>query len=181
MRDSRSFKCASNMLSGRQSFRYGRLGWLVALLQREINLVRHRGAGIAARSALLGLEHDDDDEAGVFVRREGGEPDRVADHFSPGHYLRSSRLGANPQAWDESFLARAFRVFHVGEHGLADNVEAALADVQLAADTTGREGNRRLVREGVMGVGPGLESRREQFCYVVYRGFHDSVLQWRIG
>src|SRR2546425_7315265 len=78
-RDSCSFKCASNMLTGRQSFRLVRLGRLVALLQREINLVRHGGAGIAARSALLGLQHDDDDVAGGFVRREGSEPGVMAD------------------------------------------------------------------------------------------------------
>src|SRR6185503_4726739 len=85
--DSRSFKCASNMLAGRQSFRFVRLGWLVALLQCEINLVRHGSAVVAPRSALLGLQHDDDDVAGVFVRREGGKPDGMSDHFPARHPL----------------------------------------------------------------------------------------------
>src|SRR5213594_409455 len=125
------------MLSGRQSFRFVRPGWLVALLQSEINLVRHWSAVVATRSTLLSLQHDDDDVAWVFVRREGSKPDGMSDHFPARHPLGGPRFGANPQSRHGGFLAGAFRVFHVGEHGLTDDIQAAFADVQVAADPTG--------------------------------------------
>src|SRR5262245_26165694 len=141
------------MLSGYQGLGFVRLGRLVEFLQRLIHLLRHWGTGITPRSALLRLDHDNDDVAGVLVRREGSKPDGMADHLLARHYLGRPRFAANSQTGHGGFLARSFPVLHVAEHGFADNVEAAFADVQLAADPAGRESDWGLVRKRVLGFG----------------------------
>src|SRR6266571_184956 len=175
-RDCRSFKCASNMLSGCQGLGFVRLGWLVALLQRLVHLARHRGTGITPRSALLRLDHDDDYVAGVLVRRVGSKPEVMSGYFPAYHPLRGPCFGANLHAWDGGLLAGAFHVFHVRAHGFADDVEAAFADIQLAPDPAHGKGNRCGVREGILGFGPGDQSRPEYFSTIGDGGDHERDL-----
>src|SRR5439155_4248042 len=94
------------------------------------------------------------------------------------HYLRSPRLGANPQVLDGGFFARSFYVFDVGGHGLAENVEAAFADVQVVADPAGRKGNRRVVGKRILRLGPSDQARPEYGVAVGDRGDHYGDLQW---
>src|SRR6266545_7216457 len=137
----RSFKCASNMVNSipGQAFRFDRLWLLGALLQREINLVRHRRArpGAGPVVSLVDLNHHDDDVSRVLVGGKGSDPGGQPDGFAALLDLCGAGFGADSHARHEGLCSGAFGVLHVGEHGAANDVEAAPADSRLVANPPG--------------------------------------------
>ena len=100
-----------------QGYRFGRAR-LVPLEDGGVDVVGDRGAGGAASHPVF--DHYDHGVMGLFIRRKGGEPGRVAgqDIMLVLHLGRAG-LGADAQAGHRRCPASAVRVFGVPQHRLA--------------------------------------------------------------
>src|SRR5436309_3933762 len=173
----RSFKWASNiLLSARQGFRF----WsLFAFLQGKINLLRDGRAGRAAGGAVL--DHDDDRITRVLKGCEGGEPGCVAHDSVSLFDLCGARFGTDTHAGHERPGAGALRILDVSEHGVADDFEAAPADLEFVSNPAGRKIDGRGVAEGLLGFGPRDESGPKHLSAIGHRRNHDGDLERRDG
>src|SRR4029079_13134097 len=91
------------------------------------------GAGFAAGGPAL--NHDEHHVAGVFIGSVRGEPcDVIDDAILQVGFLSGAGFAADTKAGNEGGFASAIGVLDIGEHGLANNVQAVALDSQVATD-----------------------------------------------